>query len=203
MGSPVASAGGLDGPAREDGFMDVAAAPRSSSRRRGMRAILLLVPALAFIGLLVFGVARRPDPPQVGEPAPLFTAPRLGGTGAFSLSELEGTPVLLNFWASWCAPCRDEAPLFRRAAQQYRGRVSFVGVDIKDSRSDAIAFARRHGLDYTLVRDSGAIAPRYGLTGQPETFFIDSSGVIVEHIPGPVFEDDLYTMLDVLVARDA
>jgi cytochrome c biogenesis protein CcmG, thiol:disulfide interchange protein DsbE len=168
-----------------------------------MRAVLLLAPAVAFLSLLVFGVVRRADAPQVGEPAPLFTAPRLDGDGTFSLSEAQGTPVLLNFWASWCVPCRDEAPLFRRAARQYRGRVSFVGVDIKDSRSDAIAFARRHELDYTLVRDLGAIAPRYGLTGQPETFFIDSSGVIVEHVPGPVFEDDLYALLDILVARDA
>jgi cytochrome c biogenesis protein CcmG, thiol:disulfide interchange protein DsbE len=200
---PAERAGDLDRTAREDGSMDVAAAPRSSTRRRGIRALLLLVPALAFIGLLVFGVARRPDPPRVGEPAPLFTAPRLDGNGTVSLSEFQGTPVLLNFWASWCEPCRDEASLFRRSAQQYRGLVSFVGVDVKDSRSDAIAFARRHGLDYTLVRDSGVVAPRYGLTGQPETFFIDSSGVIVEHIPGPVFEDDLYALLDVLVARDA
>jgi cytochrome c biogenesis protein CcmG/thiol:disulfide interchange protein DsbE len=175
----------------------------SSAPRRGTRALLLLVPALAFIGLLAFGVARRAEPPTVGEPAPGFTAPRLDGSGSFSLSEADGSPVLLNFWASWCVPCRDEATLFRRAATQYRGRVRFVGVDIKDSRSDAIAFAKRHGLDYTLVRDRGDIAPRYGLTGQPETFFIDSSGVVVEHIPGPVFEDDLYALLDVLVARDA
>jgi cytochrome c biogenesis protein CcmG, thiol:disulfide interchange protein DsbE len=116
---------------------------------------------------------------------------------------VDGSPVLLNFWASWCVPCRDEAALFRRAARQYRGRVEFVGVDIKDSHSDAIAFARRHGLGYTLVTDRGEIAPRYGLTGQPETFFIDSSGVVVEHVAGPVFQDDLYTLLDVLVARDA
>jgi cytochrome c biogenesis protein CcmG/thiol:disulfide interchange protein DsbE len=183
--------------------MDAPTASRSSAARRGTRALLLLVPALAFIGLLAFGVARRAEPPQVGEPAPGFTAPRLDGSGSFSLSDVDGSPVLLNFWASWCVPCRDEAALFRRAARQYRGRVEFVGVDIKDSHSDAIAFARRHGLGYTLVTDRGEIAPRYGLTGQPETFFIDSSGVVVEHVAGPVFQDDLYTLLDVLVARDA
>jgi cytochrome c biogenesis protein CcmG/thiol:disulfide interchange protein DsbE len=183
--------------------VDAPTGSRSSAGRRGTRALLLLVPALAFIGLLAFGVARRAEPPRIGEPAPAFTAPRLDGSGSFSLSDVHGSPVLLNFWASWCVPCRDEAALFRRAARQYSGRVEFVGVDIKDSRSDAIAFARRHGLDYTLVTDRGGIAPRYGLTGQPETFFIDSSGVVVEHVPGPVFEDDLYALLDVLVARDA
>jgi cytochrome c biogenesis protein CcmG/thiol:disulfide interchange protein DsbE len=182
--------------------MDLAVA-RSPARRRATRALLLLAPAVVFVGLLAFGVARRADPPRVGEPAPDFSAPRLVGEGALSLSDLQGTPVVLNFWASWCAPCRDEAPLFRRAARTYRGRVAFVGVNIKDARTDALAFARRYRLDYILVRDPGEIAPRYGLTGQPETFFIDSSGVIVEHVAGPVFSPDLYTLLDVLVARSA
>jgi cytochrome c biogenesis protein CcmG/thiol:disulfide interchange protein DsbE len=178
-----------------------AIAARSSARRRGTRAFLLLVPALAFLAVLGFGVARRPGPPQVGERAPDFTAPRLQG-GSFSLSDRRGVPVVVNFWASWCVPCAEEAPLLRRAAADYRGRVAFVGVDIKDARSDALAFARRHDLDYTLVRDRGDIAPRYGLTGQPETFFVDDEGVVVEHVAGPVFEQDLYALLDVLVARD-
>jgi cytochrome c biogenesis protein CcmG/thiol:disulfide interchange protein DsbE len=177
------------------------AAASPSWRRRGARGFVLLAPALAFVGLLAFGVARRADPAAVGEAAPAFRAPLLRGGGVLSSTDLEGRPVLLNFWASWCEPCEAEAPLLRRASEEYRGKVAFVGVDIKDARSDALAFARRHRLDYPLVRDEGTIAPRYGLTGQPETFFIDSSGVIVEHVPGPLFEQDLYALLDVLVAR--
>jgi cytochrome c biogenesis protein CcmG/thiol:disulfide interchange protein DsbE len=120
-----------------------------------------------------------------------------------SLAELEGRPVVLNFWASWCAPCRDEAPALQRAHEAYGDRVAIVGVDVRDSRSDALAFARRHSLDYSLVRDeSGGIASAYGLTGQPESFFIDSDGIVVEHVAGPLFEDDLATLLDVLLSRE-
>ncbi|HEX2235419.1 MAG TPA: TlpA disulfide reductase family protein [Actinomycetota bacterium] len=175
----------------------------SRPRRRWARWALLLVPAIAFLGLLAAGVARRAGPPGPGEAAPPFTAPALAGDGTVSLAELEGRPVVLNFWASWCGPCRQEAPALQRAHEAYGDRVAIVGVDVRDSKSDALAFARRHSLDYALVRDeSGSIASAYGLTGQPESFFIDSQGTVVEHVAGPVSEDDLATLLDVLVSRD-
>jgi cytochrome c biogenesis protein CcmG/thiol:disulfide interchange protein DsbE len=175
----------------------------SRARRRGLRAVLLLSPAVVFILLLALGVARRAEPPEIGDPAPDFTASRLEGHGSVTLSELRGRPVLLNFWASWCLPCRDEAPLLRRAHRLYGERVEFIGVDVRDARSDALDFARRHGLEYTLVRDGGRIAPAFGLTGQPETFLIGSGGNVVEHVPGPVFAADLYPLLDALVESEA
>ena len=165
-------------------------------------AALLL--AIVFVGLLTVGVSRRPGAPAPGDRAPAFSAPLLEGEGSFALERVSGRPVLLNFWASWCAPCKDEAPYLRRAHQIYGDRVEFVGIDVKDSRSDAIAFARRHGLDYTHVRDTGAIYSTYGLTGQPESFLIDDQGVVLEHVPGPFLDkSDLFGLLDVLVARDA
>jgi cytochrome c biogenesis protein CcmG/thiol:disulfide interchange protein DsbE len=174
-----------------------------SMNRGRVRIALLLAPAIAFVGLLTIAVGRQSGPPQPGERAPAFEAPLLTGSGDFALGDVAGKPVLLNFWASWCAPCRDEARYLTRAHETYRGRVEFVGVDIKDARSDAVAFAERHGLEYTLVRDTGEIYDAYGLTGQPETFLIDAEGTIVEHVAGPFLsEQDLFGLLDVLVARD-
>ena len=177
---------------------------RASGARRALGVATVLVVAGAFLALLGAGVARRAGPPGPGERAPAFTAPRLRGGGSVSLEELRGRPVLLNFWASWCPPCREEAPLLQRAHEDYGEEVAIVGVDIRDARSDALEFAARHGLRYELVRDEdGSIASDYGLTGQPESFFIDADGVVVEHVAGPLFADDLRALLDVLVRRAA
>jgi cytochrome c biogenesis protein CcmG/thiol:disulfide interchange protein DsbE len=93
--------------------------------------------------------------------------------------------------------------MLSRAQEEYGDDVAFVGVDVRDSITQARAFAARYGLDYTLVRDDGSISSDYGLTGQPETFFIGSDGVIVEHVRGPLFEQDLRALLELLVRRDA
>lgn len=108
--------------------------------------------------------------------------------GKVDLRELRGHPVALNFWASWCVPCRDEAPILRTAAERHRGQVVFLGVDVKDLTSDAREFARKYTLNYVSLRDgSGAKTwNNYGLTGVPETYFIDARGRIVSHIPGAV-----------------
>jgi cytochrome c biogenesis protein CcmG/thiol:disulfide interchange protein DsbE len=122
----------------------------------------------------------------------------------FGLDDFRGTPVVLNFWASWCGPCEEEAPFLSSAAKEYEDRVQFVGINIKDAYDDAVKFVETHDLDYVHVRDENlSIYDDYGLTGQPESFFIDGDGVLVEHVPGPLFEDDLYRILDVLVARNA
>ncbi|MGH2820327.1 MAG: TlpA family protein disulfide reductase [Actinomycetota bacterium] len=183
--------------------MDRSADARPGPPRRWIRAALLLVPAALFIALLARGVGETGGPPQPGEPAPAFEAPLLAGPGTLSLSELRGRPVVLNFWASWCVPCEEEAPVLRRAARVYGDRLAIVGVNIKDARSDALAFAREHDLDYQHVRDEGSeIYGDYGLTGQPETFFIDQRGEIVEHVPGTTTEENFFQLLDVLVSRD-
>lgn len=166
--------------------------------------MILLLPALAFVLLLVAAVMRVNGPPEVGDPAPPFTAPLLEGDGDLSLADLAGKPVLLNFWASWCGPCEDEAPMLRTAREQFGEQVAIVGVNIKDARSDALRFVGDHELgEITHVRDeTGEMYDHYGLTGQPESFFIDRNGEIVEHVNGPLFEDALFSLLDVLVERD-
>lgn len=104
------------------------------------------------------------------------------------LRELRGHPVALNFWASWCIPCREEAPILHAAAQRHRGRVAFVGVDVKDLTAEALGFTRKYKVNYVSLRDGSGNKTwnSYGLTGVPETYFIDAQGRIVAHIPGAV-----------------
>ena len=162
----------------------------------------MVVPALLLVAVLAVAVLKAGSLPQVGDAAPDFEAPLLEGEGTLALADLEGKPVVLNFWASWCVPCKDEAPMLSRAAEIYGDRVEFVGVDVRDARSDALAFVEAEGLDYTHVRDEDETIYRdFGLTGQPETFFIDAEGVIVEHVNGPLPEDALDQLIETLVAR--
>lgn len=162
------------------------------------RLAAVLFPAVAFLGVLALGLRGTDGPPAPGDEAPEFTASVLGRTQTVSLEDLAGRPVLLNFWASWCAPCEDEAPMLRRASEAYGDEVAFVGVDIRDSETDALDFVRRRDLDYLHIRDEDlSIYDDYGLTGQPETFVIDSDGVIVEHVAGPFLsEGDLLDLLE-------
>jgi len=174
------------------------------NKRTWLRLSWVLIPAVAFLGLLVFAVLDVEEPPGPGDSAPGWEADLLGASGRLSLDDLKGRPVLLNFWASWCEPCEDEAAILRQAWTTYKDDVAFVGIDIKDGRSAALAFVERYGLDYVHVRDEDLeIYDDYGLTGQPESFFIDSDGIIVEHVNGPFTEDTLYQLLDILVRRDA
>lgn len=168
------------------------------------KALLFLFPAIALLVVLGIATYKQADVPQVGAPVPDFTAELLAGDGTVALSDLRGEPVVINFWASWCAPCEDEAPLFKRAHELYGDRIAFLGIDIKDARTDALAFVEEYGLDYPSVRDeTQEIYAAYGLTGQPETFFVDADGILVKHFPGPVDEAALFDTLDILVRRDA
>ncbi len=163
---------------------------------------LFVLPALLFVALLGAAVANDSGPPGRGDEAPAFEAQLLTGDGTLALDDLRGKPVVLNFWASWCVPCKDEAPMLREAEQRYGDTVTFVGIDIRDARSDAVRFVDEQGLDYMHVRDEdGAIYEAFGLTGQPETFFLDEEGKILEHVPGPLFRDTLFQLLDSLTAR--
>lgn len=177
---------------------------RTTTSPKTSRLALVTLPVLALLVILGIATYKRGNAPEIGEPVPDFTAELLEGEGEVSLDDLRGKPAVINFWASWCAPCEDEAPLFKRAHEEYGDRISFLGIDIKDARPDAIAFVERYDLEYPSVRDeTQRIYAAFGLTGQPETFFIDAEGVLVEHVAGPVEEDSLFDTLDILVRRDA
>ncbi len=155
---------------------------------------------VALLGLLAWrvasddgGVAEKLR--KSGKPvaAPAFTLPRLDGRGEVSLESLRGKPAVINFWASWCVPCKEEAPLFERAWREHRSSgLVVLGIDAEDFRGDAKRFVRRYGLTYPIVFDrSKKVIADYGLTGYPETFFVSRDGRVVAHASGQVTQRDL------------
>jgi cytochrome c biogenesis protein CcmG/thiol:disulfide interchange protein DsbE len=157
--------------------------------------ILALGVVLGLLGLLVWKIANQNgSEARKNHPAPEFSLPRLDTAGDLSLASLKGKAVVLNFWASWCAPCRDEVPVLERAWDRYRDRgVVVLGIDQQDLSGDARSFARKYGMTYPLVRDGpGHVIAKYGLTGVPETFFVSRSGKLVgPHVEGRVSKRQL------------
>lgn len=126
-----------------------------------------------------------------------------GASGAeLRLAALRGAPVVVNFWASWCLPCKQEAPVLDRFAREYGPRgVAFVGVNVWDNDANARAFLEEYGLTYTNgVDTAGGTAIDYGLTGLPETFFVDRDGQLVRKFIGPVTERALRAAVEELLS---
>jgi cytochrome c biogenesis protein CcmG/thiol:disulfide interchange protein DsbE len=135
--------------------------------------------------------------PSRGDPAPDLALRTLTGD-EFRLSDLRGRPVVVNFWASWCHPCREEFPLLAaaRAAHRHQGLV-IVGVDYRDIRSDARAFARQQGARWTLLSDpDGVAADVYGIRSVPQTFFVRPDGTIASRLYGVLDQGTLDRELD-------
>lgn len=127
--------------------------------------------------------------------------PRLAD-GRVSLRELRGHPVVVNFWASWCVPCKEEAPAFVASARAFRGRIVFLGIDVQDLKGAARGFLRRFKVNYVSVRDGGdSTYTAYGLTGLPETYFIDPRGRVVIHSVGRLGNAELAANLQTLLER--
>ncbi len=137
--------------------------------------------------------------------APDLTLERLDGSGTMSLAGLRGKVVVLNFWASWCGPCKDEAPLLQELSVQYRDRgVVVLGIDSQDATSDGRSFADRYGITYPLLHTAGSdLSHRWGVTGYPETFLIDRQGRVVHHFAGAVTGSDVKSQLDPLLGSKA
>lgn len=138
---------------------------------------------IPLILLLVLGLRRDPtiiDSPLVGKQAPPFDLTTFDGAQVISRQSLSGRPAVINFWASWCAPCYAEHPVLVNASRDLAGEVSFVGVIYEDTDENIERFlSRMPPFGPTLTDPGGKAAIAYGVYGAPETFFLDSDGVVV------------------------
>lgn len=159
-----------------------------------------IVPAIVagLVALLAYGLFtpdRDPDSVLVGKPAPTFALQDLGGQ-THALTAYAGQPVVVNFWASWCLPCREEAPMFSKVSQETAGRAQFLGIIYNDQPAEAKKFIDQYGLIYPSLVDPGSrTAIGYGVGQLPITFVVDRAGKVVYSKLGAVEEDELRAAL--------
>lgn len=157
------------------------------------RSFLAFLAVLAVVGLLVFGLLSKGTTQiAVGDPVPDRTLPALPGPGQGSIADYRGEWVLVNLWASWCPPCREEAPDLERFYRQNRGDGTIVlGINVQDNESDALTFLGDHPTSFPQLRSVGDERSKaFGSTGVPENFLVDPRGRLALIQRGPV--DDRY-----------
>jgi cytochrome c biogenesis protein CcmG/thiol:disulfide interchange protein DsbE len=160
--------------------------------------IAVICAVVALMALLGYGLASKEGSSGIDQavargerdPAPALRLARLDGGGPQSLTEYRGKVVVLNFWASWCDPCRRESPLLERWQRKLsKNNGTVLGVDVRDVTSDARAFVRRYRLSYPMLRDrEGGSQGDFGVVGYPESIVIDRRGRIAAVMRGPVDE---------------
>lgn len=170
-------------------------APATVPRRR-RRVLLFLVISLVNVGLLILLITQLLTPasqahtdPLIDHAAPAFALTLLSPqneTRTIALADFRGKPLVINFWASWCAPCKEEAPLLQNAWQQAHTQgkdVIFLGIDFQEAKGEALNFLRDYNITYPLILDtSGAVSNKYYITGLPDTVFINRSGTVVSKV---------------------
>jgi len=163
-------------------------------------AVVVVVLVAAVVAAVLLTSGKKAGKAAAGETAPNFTLPNLqDGKGSISLASYKGRPVLVNFWATWCVPCKDEMPLLEAAHAKWGSKVAFIGIDRQDYKPDALTFAQKTGVTYPLAADPNAtLDGAYRLRGMPTSVFIDRNGRIVQQVTGPVTKsqlDDTLTQL--------
>ena len=142
---------------------------------------------LVLMAALVWGLthpANKAPATLVGSPAPQLAIRTFDGT-VYDLAQLRGTPIVLNFWASWCVPCRQEAPVLDAAARNYAGRIQFLGANFQDTDSAAKAYEAEINDPYPVGPIIRGSYHDFGVTAPPETFFIDRQGNVISQFAGP------------------
>jgi len=176
-----------------------------SRRVKAIAQVLALGCVAGLLALLVWQLENQKHAPSVGAVAPAFTLSRLDGPGKVSLASYRGKPVVLNFWASWCQPCKSEASVLERDWTSYRNRgVVFLGVDYHDLSSDARRFVSAHALTFTMLEDgSGKVTGSYGISQVPETYVLNRQGRVVAHLAGPITDPGFAGKFRTAIARAA
>lgn len=178
-----------------------------------LQAVAVLVVA-SLVALLGWRIAQQEEGRGLDDAlasgkrpsAPAFTLDNLNGNGTISLDDYRGKAVVVNFWASWCGPCKDEAPMLQDAWERYRGRgLVVLGVDAQDLRSDARRFVERYGITYPVAHDGqGSTLGRWGVPAFPETWFVGRDGRLVgEHIKGAFDEEQLERNIKLALETEA
>lgn len=160
---------------------------------------LILPVVLVPLGWLLFtGLGRDPreiPSPLIGHPLPSFSATTLEG-GTFSSEQLAGRPAIINVWASWCPPCVDEHPVLLDTATRHGDELTIVGILYQDTADGARGFLARYGEGgWANLLDDGSIAIDLGVTGPPETFFVDADGIVRARHVGPLTESEMTAQL--------
>lgn len=186
----------------EDAGRGEAAAARRGPRRLVVVASLVVAvtAVIATLTIRVSTPSTAADTPVLNQPAPAFDLETVDGS-RLSLAELRGSPVVINFWASWCPACRAEMPVLNAAEATYRSRaLRMVGIVYQDSRENALAFMSQYGQAYpSLLDPDGRTAIDYGVFGVPETFFIDGAGVIRSRQVGPLTYADMQRQVEAII----
>lgn len=157
-----------------------------------------LTAAALLVGGAVAVVLLRPAPESGKRETAAIAATLVDFEGnEFSLGEYRGTPLVVNFWASWCPSCTAEMPAFESVYQAFKGEVEFVGINNNDNRQAALELARSTGVTYRLAEDAGGeVFAAMGGAGMPTTLFIDGSGVVVERVAGGLSGDQLAGLIE-------
>ena len=178
---------------------------RVSRKAAGIAAFSVVMAGFVFLMAWAL-INRAPVTGRSGftrlhKPAPEFTLPLLEG-GEFVLSQHVGDTVVINFWASWCPPCLEEAPVLERTWRAYRDRdLQFVGVEIQDFERDGRAYVSKFDITYPIGLDrDGRITVDYGVIGLPVTFLVNGEGVVERRWVGAIGEAQLTVWLDEMVA---
>jgi cytochrome c biogenesis protein CcmG, thiol:disulfide interchange protein DsbE len=153
------------------------------------RSFLAFLAVLAVVGLLAFGLLNKGAAKiAVGDPAPDKVLPALPGPGQGSIAEYRGKWVLVNLWASWCIPCREEAPVLQHFYERNKAHnTAVVGINVQDNQGDAVAFLRDHPTDYLQLRSIGnERSAAFGSIGVPENFLVNPKGDIAVIWRSPV-----------------
>jgi len=153
-------------------------------------SVLAVVVALLVIGAMSTGSPKHAPPPR----AQAFTLAELGHPGQhISLAQYAGHPLILNFFASWCEPCQRETPLIARFYRTHRSSVIIIGIDVNDTSSAGLAFARKMGVAYPVASDPApmTMALNYGVSALPQTFFLNAQHRIVKRVIQAVTLTDL------------
>ena len=183
------------------------------NRRKLLLSALVIILFSSFLTLLIVGIINRSaiteesGAQRLGQQAPAFTLKNIESGEVVELSDLRGTPLVINFWASWCTPCRVEMPHFVDAFHNYSSdEVTFIGIHTMEPEEDARKFIEAFEIPtkegfLILSDETGTSTIDYGVSGIPSTFFVDSAGFVKKRWIGGISKENLQLHIDALIAE--